>query len=1131
MFYSKTTGVQRYLCNVIALTYALSFCFNPILFGIRTLPFVVSFGPAEAHAEAIEAEHRSIAVARTVTPAVKGAVTGGTVSVTYTVVNLSDSSASDLFLETELAPGVTLQSSSRSPDSLGDTLVWSLGSLPPFGWTKVSVELSLESPLPSVLDSGAEVYAAANARALAAEAPPALLREGTFAPELLAATPDAASADPYILAKAAELAYDPQQIFDFVRGSIRYESYRGSLRGARGTLATGAGNAFDQSSLLIALFRASGIPARYVTGGLGDAAAQQLLAQMFREPESAAGYIAPGTPVADPVADPQLLAEAKEHCWVEFDADGSGFIAADPSFAEAGLDQTFASDEERLTELPTNLRHTVTFTLTAELASASLFGGTDLSERTVFQQQFSSAELAEKPVHLGHIVEENQVPSPVFAYTTVNYTPYLLIDENADPRIEEPGFTQDSYQEVKTSFPFGSQALTALTLAVTVVDPAGASETFEKRVIDLLGFDIRHHGGTPAFPADQTAISPFELVTVNVVTGRQGFGALPLRAARLEASYNSLTQDQPQVAAIAAKDPTAVTPSEGLFVQQANERLVRSLRLSGAMITERYRAFVDETTDGLVREYASLVYVTSPNLVVVHQQSDELSSNDLMSARFDLLKSRARVLEAPGQAVGAGTGVQMLRGIADNMAETIAVGADPAIPVRSTYSVFRSAASQNIGKRLLTPSEAASVAELSLSPQALDRISLALAAGKLVVTPVGMVDIGGELTVGWYEVDPQSGETIGVMEDGSHGAIAEFAGRALLFVALLKVADAIGYYFGRLGATLILFVAGRLLPSEALRPILSPIPPILEDSTFGNGSSTVTGAASGWLISKTLALKGFFPGFLIGGIIGGLVTGYLKAIDETIKDYVKTLDNIDPPIPAVLKNQDLPQRPVKRSIDTTLVAGLGGGALEADVQTDFARFSGALTATISGSSLVALPVTSVVASNASVTDGDGLPVGTGAFALNSPEPISGMLLNYAALTLNGEGSVAVYGPPSAALDVSGSFLNFTAEATGPLEFEVGAQEVSLNGSLLPPGRYRVSSTDLSVTGRGDIAAPSFSGSVAFVVTDAVVQTGASTGTGMIATAPFEIANGFTADGYNGSATLTAGVSADRVVLS
>jgi len=69
-----------------------------------------------------------------------------------------------------------------------------------------------------------------------------------------------------ISAKAAELGFEYTRILDFVRSSIKTEWYPGSQRGALGALRSRAANDVDQASLLIALLRASNIPARYVHG-------------------------------------------------------------------------------------------------------------------------------------------------------------------------------------------------------------------------------------------------------------------------------------------------------------------------------------------------------------------------------------------------------------------------------------------------------------------------------------------------------------------------------------------------------------------------------------------------------------------------------------------------------------------------------------------------------------------------------------------------------------------------------------------------------------------------------------------------------------------------------------------------
>ncbi len=71
---------------------------------------------------------------------------------------------------------------------------------------------------------------------------------------------------PEIIAKAQELGNNPVKIYNWVRNNIEFVPTYGSIQGAHMTLLTKQGNAFDTTSLLTALLRASNIPARYVYG-------------------------------------------------------------------------------------------------------------------------------------------------------------------------------------------------------------------------------------------------------------------------------------------------------------------------------------------------------------------------------------------------------------------------------------------------------------------------------------------------------------------------------------------------------------------------------------------------------------------------------------------------------------------------------------------------------------------------------------------------------------------------------------------------------------------------------------------------------------------------------------------------
>jgi len=83
--------------------------------------------------------------------------------------------------------------------------------------------------------------------------------------EDLAETPDIQFTDA-IRAKALELEEDPVKIYNWVRNNIEFIPSYGSIQGADYTLQHGKGNAFDTASLLIALYRAANIPARYAYG-------------------------------------------------------------------------------------------------------------------------------------------------------------------------------------------------------------------------------------------------------------------------------------------------------------------------------------------------------------------------------------------------------------------------------------------------------------------------------------------------------------------------------------------------------------------------------------------------------------------------------------------------------------------------------------------------------------------------------------------------------------------------------------------------------------------------------------------------------------------------------------------------
>lgn len=146
--------------------------------------------------------------------------------------------------------------------------------------------------------------------------PDAILGE-TPLPADLAATDDV-QLTPEIRALATSLSNNPMQIYNWVRNNIAFTPGYGAMQGAANTLQAKRGNAFDIASLLIAVYRAAGTPARYVYGTIE---VPILRAQSWLNVDSAAAaqslLTQAGIPNQAVMQAGQVSAVQLEHVWVE----------------------------------------------------------------------------------------------------------------------------------------------------------------------------------------------------------------------------------------------------------------------------------------------------------------------------------------------------------------------------------------------------------------------------------------------------------------------------------------------------------------------------------------------------------------------------------------------------------------------------------------------------------------------------------------------------------------------------------------------------------------------------------------------------------------------------------------------
>ncbi len=212
-------------------------------------------------------------------------------------------------------------------------------------------------------------------------------------------------------ALALELAFDLPAMHAFVRDHVAFDAYPGVLRGAQGTLAARAGNAWDQALLLHALIDANGYDVRFAFGTLGDDAVAALLAA------APTGARAPldDAPIAEVLAmdvgrigdrarrDYALLLDAlggrlvggaeadrsallRDHVWVQALDDEGVWRDLDPG---APYGEALTAAESTAATLPEDAHHAVI----ARAVTETLDKGV-LVETTVLEERFDAATAA-----------------------------------------------------------------------------------------------------------------------------------------------------------------------------------------------------------------------------------------------------------------------------------------------------------------------------------------------------------------------------------------------------------------------------------------------------------------------------------------------------------------------------------------------------------------------------------------------------------------------------------------------------------------------------------------------------------------------------------------------------------------
>jgi hypothetical protein len=600
---------------------------------------------------------------------------------------------------------------------------------------------------------------------------------------------------------------------------IAYEAYDGILRGAQGTLSARAGNSADQAVLLGALLDATQATHRFATGPLDPAIAGTLMTSLARTgSEASASWNAaeraallhhlrvdelPATPpamspevqevtarfegYAQAVVDLALTSrevsgdaiatalkgggitlppspditlptsEQQRHTWVQV-ADGADWIDIDPCLPPEG---TIPALMETVETPPDDWYHWLRFVIAADE-----WRGGAVSTREVVSLSATSSRLVDVPVALS-MASADQITD---LGSTVNQV--LSGQKTIFPSIYADGVIVNAATPVifatdaaNAQNPFGGNSgigegeAIAVWLQVEISRPGAEQVVIRRPLLDRL---------TPEDRAAGTAVAE-RIAPVRIVPTALGADTVE--------QFNTLIVIHTDVARI---------PPTDAFVRYGQDEIFGPVGLLGPALA----GYRDLLGVRLEAEAGTWSYPSAPNVTVFSAKpGDDASGDGRATLTADLLYRQRTSLPLSGVTPATAVHPLVLSGVLDAVAEQVllapeARGADLASSSIGTgpsvAGIFAAAIADGQTPRLVTtPGD---LAGIPLDPVARSRIEGELTTGRVVIIPVEAVDIGGIPSLGWWIVDPATGQTRDELQGGLAGASTSVrTGRAVAY--------------------------------------------------------------------------------------------------------------------------------------------------------------------------------------------------------------------------------------------------------------------------------------------------------------------------------------------------------------
>jgi len=627
-------------------------------------------------------------------------------------------------------------------------------------------------------------------------------------------------------ARAKQLGKDPQAHFEWVRDRTSWAAYRGLLRGSQGVMLDRVGSSLDRSILLGDLLRRSGHKVRLAHAVLTDAKARELLGKIRPIPEeqlrampnelltneesvtsrvaegkrrmgeanglvrSQTDYIfkALGETLKNPRSDDRSDADfLRKHSWVEY-YDRGNWVALDVLLPGSRVGESIAtatsySDWAAESATPAVVMeewHTIGIRIIVERYQD---GAT--SESTVLETTLYPASLIGLPVTLGHV--PRPLPSALIDAETASqvrkdaasgvreWLPYLIV---GDDLIAQSAFTLAGEISTNPLAPLRDIGRTGGGGLLGGMDMALGAGSGEDLSTHATAEWIEYEIHVPGESAEEVRRTVFDLLgperRANKSTGFDGNAEMRKleRAGALWSQTDILLQpcNYPREF-VSHLQLSGVVASQAELLRLAMERDPAQRKAQASGILQRMRTLGPLYDLALWRStlgtrdgswYVDRVNVLNYRVALPMMRADQLAYEELIDIAANPVGVRERGAEEEFE-------TRVEQGVADTVAEMLALGSELS-EAENTASVFATLAAEGSRGLMIAAHDRGAVNALPWPADEMLRVAADVEAGYVVIVPRKAVVRNGQQRVGWWRVDPVSGETIGVMDSGFHAA-------------------------------------------------------------------------------------------------------------------------------------------------------------------------------------------------------------------------------------------------------------------------------------------------------------------------------------------------------------------------